>query len=83
MKPALSGWHPAQYGSNPDESGCLPVLSGLKPPADGSRPDCSGRGIDATKKLPVERFKRAWPPLIKTEAAVKAKKKLLGIRADG
>ena len=30
-------------------------------------------GIDATKKLPGEGFKRAWPPLIKKDAAVKAK----------
>jgi 4-hydroxy-3-polyprenylbenzoate decarboxylase len=30
-------------------------------------------GIDATKKIPGEGFKRAWPPLIKMDAAVKAK----------
>ena len=30
-------------------------------------------GIDATKKLPGEGFKRRWPPLIKMDAAVKAK----------
>jgi len=30
-------------------------------------------GIDATKKLPGEEFKRSWPPLIKMDAAVKAK----------
>jgi 4-hydroxy-3-polyprenylbenzoate decarboxylase len=30
-------------------------------------------GIDATKKLPGEGFKRAWPPLIKMDDAVKAK----------
>jgi len=30
-------------------------------------------GIDATKKLPGEGFKRMWPPLIKMDAAVKAK----------
>jgi len=30
-------------------------------------------GIDATKKLPGEGFKRACPPLIKMDAAVKAK----------
>ena len=30
-------------------------------------------GIDATKKLPGEGFKRTWPPLIKMDAAVKAK----------
>jgi 4-hydroxy-3-polyprenylbenzoate decarboxylase len=30
-------------------------------------------GIDATKKLPGEGFKRSWPPLIKMDAAVKAK----------
>jgi len=30
-------------------------------------------GIDATKKIPGEGFKRAWPPLIKMDEAVKAK----------
>jgi 4-hydroxy-3-polyprenylbenzoate decarboxylase len=30
-------------------------------------------GIDATKKLPGEGFKRPWLPLIKMDAAVKAK----------
>jgi 4-hydroxy-3-polyprenylbenzoate decarboxylase len=30
-------------------------------------------GIDATKKLPGEAFKHPWPPLIKMDAAVKAK----------
>jgi len=30
-------------------------------------------GIDATKKPPGEGFKRRWPPLIKMDAAVKAK----------
>ena len=39
----------------------------------------SKQGIDATKKIPGEGFKRPWPPLIKMEAAVKAKvEKLLG-----
>ena len=35
----------------------------------------SGRklGIDATKKIPGEGFKRPWPPLIKMDATVKAK----------
>jgi 4-hydroxy-3-polyprenylbenzoate decarboxylase len=36
-------------------------------------------GIDATKKIPGEGFKRAWPPLIKMDDAVKAKvEKLFG-----
>ncbi|HTB84754.1 MAG TPA: hypothetical protein VK742_13950 [Candidatus Sulfotelmatobacter sp.] len=36
-------------------------------------------GIDATKKLPGESFKRAWPALIKMDEAVKAKvEKLFG-----
>jgi 4-hydroxy-3-polyprenylbenzoate decarboxylase len=36
-------------------------------------------GIDATKKIPGEGFKRAWPPLIKMDENVKAKvEKLLG-----
>jgi len=30
-------------------------------------------GIDATRKLPGEGFKRAWPPLIKMDEAIKAK----------
>jgi 4-hydroxy-3-polyprenylbenzoate decarboxylase len=30
-------------------------------------------GTDATKKIPDEGFKRPWPPLIKMDAAVKAK----------
>src|SRR5476649_1271822 len=30
-------------------------------------------GIDATKKIPGEGFRRAWPPLIKMDEAVKAK----------
>ena len=34
-------------------------------------------GIDATKKIPGEGFKRPWPPLIKMDAAVKAKIDLL------
>jgi 3-polyprenyl-4-hydroxybenzoate decarboxylase len=38
-------------------------------------------GIDAAKKLPGEGFKRPWPPLIKMDAAVKAKvEKMLGGR---
>ena len=34
-------------------------------------------GIDATKKLPGEGFKRLWPPLIKMDAAVKATAQIL------
>jgi 4-hydroxy-3-polyprenylbenzoate decarboxylase len=30
-------------------------------------------GIDATKKIPGEGFKRAWPPLIKMDEAVRRK----------
>ena len=30
-------------------------------------------GIDATKKLPGEGFKRSWPPLIKMDEVVKTK----------
>jgi 4-hydroxy-3-polyprenylbenzoate decarboxylase len=33
----------------------------------------SKMGFDATKKLPGEGFKRAWPPLIKMDDAVKSK----------
>jgi 4-hydroxy-3-polyprenylbenzoate decarboxylase len=36
-------------------------------------------GLDATKKLPGEGFKRPWPPLIQMDAAVKARiQKLFG-----
>jgi 4-hydroxy-3-polyprenylbenzoate decarboxylase len=36
-------------------------------------------GNDATKKIPGEGFKRAWPPLIKMDAEMKAKvEKLFG-----
>jgi 4-hydroxy-3-polyprenylbenzoate decarboxylase len=36
-------------------------------------------GIDAPRKIPGEGFKRAWPPLIKMDEAVKAKvEELLG-----
>jgi len=36
-------------------------------------------GIDATKKIPGEGFKRPWPPLIKMDESVKAKvEKLFG-----
>ena len=30
-------------------------------------------GFDGTERLPGEGFKRPWPPLIKMDAAVKAK----------
>jgi 4-hydroxy-3-polyprenylbenzoate decarboxylase len=30
-------------------------------------------GIDATKKIPGEGFKRAWPPLIKMDETIKRK----------
>jgi 4-hydroxy-3-polyprenylbenzoate decarboxylase len=33
----------------------------------------SKMGIDATKKIPGEGFKRAWPPLIKMDDAVRKK----------
>ncbi len=33
----------------------------------------SKQGIDATRKLPGEGFRREWPPLIKMDAAVKTR----------
>jgi 4-hydroxy-3-polyprenylbenzoate decarboxylase len=30
-------------------------------------------GVDATRKIPGEGFKRPWPPLIKMDPAVKSK----------
>ena len=35
--------------------------------------DAAKLGIDATKKLPGEGFKRPWPPLIKMDEAVRKK----------
>ena len=47
--------------------------------ATGEIASGSKLGIDATKKLPGEGFKRPCPPLIKMVAAVKAKvEKLFG-----
>jgi 4-hydroxy-3-polyprenylbenzoate decarboxylase len=40
-------------------------------------------GIDATKKLPGEGFKRRWPPLIKMDPAIKAKVERLLARQRG
>ena len=37
-------------------------------------------GIDATKKLPGEDFKRPWPSLVKMDAVVKAKVEKLSAR---
>ena len=34
---------------------------------------CSKLGIDATKKLPGEGFKRPWPPLIRMDENVRKK----------
>ncbi len=42
-------------------------------PCDDMKPVLGKLGINATKKLPGEDFKRPWPPLIKMDAAVKAK----------
>jgi len=56
------------------------VLDHATPPAkiaSGSK-----LGIDATKKIPGEGFKRPWPPLIKMDAAVKAKVERLFDGAD-
>ena len=40
-------------------------------------------GIDATKKLPGEGFKREWPPLIKMDAAVKQRVQAMLSQASG
>ena len=37
----------------------------------------SKRGIDATKKIPGEGFKRSWPPVIKMDAGVRKRIDLL------
>jgi len=60
------------------QSGTYPTCS-TTPPVPLSGTSGSKLGIDATKKLPGEGFKRPWPPLIKMDAAVKAKvEKLFG-----
>jgi 4-hydroxy-3-polyprenylbenzoate decarboxylase len=41
--------------------------------ANSEMPIGSKLGIDATKKLPGEGFKRPWPPLIKMDSAVRKK----------
>ena len=41
--------------------------------ATGEIASGSKLGLDATKKIPGEGFKRPWPPLIKMDEAVKAK----------
>ena len=47
--------------------------SNVEPANDIMKPLGSKLGMDATKKLPGEGSKRPWPPLIKIDAAVKAK----------
>ena len=42
-------------------------------PATSEIASGSKLGIDATRKIPGEGFTRPWPPLIKMDAAVKAK----------
>jgi 4-hydroxy-3-polyprenylbenzoate decarboxylase len=39
-------------------------------------------GIDATKKLPGDGFKREWPPLIKMDEVVKKKIEMLFPRSS-
>ena len=48
-------------------------LPGAKNPQDCSFPFGGKLGIDATRKLPGEGFKRDWPPLIKMDESVKKK----------
>lgn len=43
----------------------------------------SKMGIDATRKLAGEGFKRAWPPLIKMDPAVKGKLRAAGLARGG
>jgi 3-polyprenyl-4-hydroxybenzoate decarboxylase len=56
-----------QSGFGPQTQGRT-RLTALRMKPSGSKP-----AIDATKKLPGENFKHPWPPLIKMDAAVKAK----------
>jgi hypothetical protein len=41
--------------------------------SDPAHAGCYERNVDAMKNLADEGFKRPWPPLIKMDAAVKAK----------
>jgi 4-hydroxy-3-polyprenylbenzoate decarboxylase len=58
---SLSAFHFAEGPSDVLDHATSEIASGSK------------LGIDATKKLPGEGFKRPWPPLIKMDAAAKAK----------
>ena len=58
--------HPQSVGENLKPDGEKVKTAG------GSKP-----GIDVTKILPGEGFKRPWPPLIKMDEAVKAKVEIL------
>jgi len=58
------------------------TIVGVLDPATSEIASGSKLGIDATKKLPGEGFKRPWPPLIKMDEAVKAKvEKLLNAKS--
>ncbi len=64
----MAQWAQAWCLRNPLVSAVIP---GCK---DAAQVASNGKlGIDATKKMPGEGFKRPWPPLIKMDAAVKAK----------
>ncbi len=64
----MAQWAQAWCLRNPLVSAVIP---GCK---DAAQVASNGKlGIDATKKMPDEGFKRPWPPLIKMDAAVKAK----------
>jgi 4-hydroxy-3-polyprenylbenzoate decarboxylase len=61
----------------PAKSPCPDEIEHARGPLRSTQDYLTGRGsklgIDATKKIPGEGFKRPWPPLIKMDAAVKAK----------
>ena len=65
---------PAKAGQHLHPAVAGPVRR-ARPPHQSRACGTSGSklGIDATKKLPGEGFKRSWPPLIKMDEAVKAK----------
>ena len=51
----------------------MTINSGMLNHATSEIASGSKLGIDATKKIPGEGFNRPWPPLLKMDAAVKAK----------
>jgi 4-hydroxy-3-polyprenylbenzoate decarboxylase len=65
-----------RIGANTDPQRDAIITKGPADALDHATPEFaigSKMGIDATRKLPGEGFKREWPPLIRMDPAVKEK----------